>query len=59
MVVIAPQIHDPYFQNIPIASMVAVNISTQSNIIELRIVEGQISTHFMITVFHDLILTNG
>ena len=51
MVVIAPQIHDPYFQNIPIASMVAVNISTQSNIIELRIVEGQISTHFMITVF--------
>ena len=55
---ISPPIHDPHFQNIPIPSMVALNISTQSKIISLGIVEGQFSTHFMITVFYDLILTN-
>ena len=31
--------------------MVAVNISTQGNIIALGIVEGKLSTHFMIIVF--------
>ena len=57
-VLITPPTHDPHFQNIPIPSMVALNISTQSKIISLGIVEGQFSTHFMITVFYDLILTN-
>ena len=57
-VLITPPINEPHFQNIPIPSMVALNVSTQSKIIALGIVEGQLSTHFMITVFCDLILTN-
>ena len=56
-VLISPPIHDPHFQNIPISSMVALNISAQSKIITLGIVEGQLSTHFMITVFYDLIFS--
>ena len=38
--------------------MVALNISTKSKIIALGIVEVQVSTHFMIAVFYDLVLTN-
>ena len=57
-VLITPPIHDPHFQNIPIPSMVALNILTQSKTIALGIVEDQLSTHFIIMVFCDLILTN-
>ena len=36
--------------------MVTLNVSTESNITTSGIVEGLLSTHFMITVFYDLIL---
>ena len=41
-----------------ITSMVVVDFLTQSNIRALEIVEGQLSTHIMVSVFYGLILTN-